>query len=148
VVFITNIPYCFPGDTPLPTPQAKKPASTSAPTTAPLAPSARIEIQNGTWMPGLATRAKKTAEEQGLSITSFGNSSVRPIEHTAIYILNPNADRQIIDSLAKICHTEATTELPDWLKTAVAASASDPTKAAPYKTTTDLLLILGTDYKP
>jgi LCP family protein required for cell wall assembly len=144
---IQNI-FSNPGDTPLPTPQAKKPASTSAPTTAPLAPSARIEIQNGTWMPGLATRAKKTAEEQGLSITSFGNSSVRPIEHTAIYILNPNADRQIIDSLAKICHTEATTELPDWLKTAVAASASDPTKAAPYKTTTDLLLILGTDYKP
>ncbi len=125
-----------------------KPVIPPAPAVTAALPSARIEIQNGTWQAGLAARAKKAAESEGLSIASYGNSALRPIENTAIYVLNPSANKQIIDILAKIWHTEATTELPDWLKKAVAEAAADSSKPTPYKVTTDLLVVLGTDYQP
>lgn len=129
-------------------------AATTAPTIASAAlqpaalQSAQIEIQNGTWLPGLAARAKKAVEDGGLTVNAFGNSPVRPVEHTIIYVLNPSANKQIIDNLAKICHTEATTELPDWLKKAVTDTSTNPNTPPPYRPTTDLLVILGTDYQP
>ncbi len=130
-------------------PSITAPATTVSPTAEPLVlQSTQIEIQNGTWLPGLAARAKKAVEDGGLTVNAFGNSSVRPLEHTIVYVLNPATNKQIIDNLAKICHTEATTELPDWLKKAVTDISTNPNTAPPYRPTTDLLVILGTDYQP
>ena len=87
------------------------------------------------------------AEAEGLTITTLGNSLVRPIEKSAVYILNPSVSKEIVDILAKFCHTEPTTELPDWLKKAMTAAATNPEKPSPYKVNTDLLVVLGNDFK-
>jgi LCP family protein required for cell wall assembly len=47
-------------------------------------PSVKIEIQNGTWQPGLAAFKKQELEKDGLLITSIGNSAKRPIATTTI----------------------------------------------------------------
>jgi LCP family protein required for cell wall assembly len=67
-----------------------------APTTA----SAKIEIQNGTWQMGLANRVKQDLQSNGLTVQYVGNSTKRPIESTMIYLLNPSADNQVVDSLS------------------------------------------------
>jgi LCP family protein required for cell wall assembly len=113
----------------------------------PLFNTAKIEIQNGTWVMGLASRMEKHLSESGFSIMSVGNSSLRPIAHTTIFIINPNVSKEIVTSLSNQLNAVVSTTLPDWLKegyntdTTSALQNSKPK----YNKDADILLILGTD---
>ena len=98
-------------------------------------PSVKIEIQNGTWQPGLAAIKKQELEKDGLFISAIGNSAKRPISTTAIYIVNINASGTTITSLANKLHASTTTNLPEWLQTAYNGSSSS----------SDIIIILGED---
>ncbi len=94
-----------------------------------LAP-ASIEIQNGTWRAGLAARAEKQLEDEGIVVTSIGNTGERPVMQSAMYILND------------VAHDTAQ---------AIKASLSLPIKKPPATVTTtpgtELLIILGEDFE-
>lgn len=98
-------------------------------------PSVRIEIQNGTWQPGLAAFKKQDLEKDGLLISSIGNSAKRPIASTTIYIINKNASSTVISTLTSKLHAPSTTTLPEWLQRAYNASSSPR----------DIIVILGED---
>jgi polyisoprenyl-teichoic acid--peptidoglycan teichoic acid transferase len=87
-----------------------------------------IEIQNGTWQAGLAARTEKQLENEGIVVTSIGNTGERPIMQSAIYILDPLAQ----DSAQAI---KAMLSIP--IKKTSGTITSTPG--------TELLIILGED---
>lgn len=128
-------------------------------------PSAKIEIQNGTWRVGLASRIKKDLEDKGFAIYAVGNSSDRPIASTSIYILNQTVESGFIDALERELRIKSTATLPNWLQTSPTSTSSTlaltttslsttttTTTTTTVATTTnkfdpesDILIILGED---
>lgn len=105
-------------------------------------PTAKIEIQNGTWRAGLAALKKQELEKDGLYVSAVGNSVKRPIAVTTIYIINTNTPKNIINSLTDKLNASSTPYLPEWLKTEYNDSAGAPTTTK-YRPDTDILVILG-----
>ncbi|TSC83979.1 MAG: Cell envelope-related transcriptional attenuator [Parcubacteria group bacterium Gr01-1014_13] len=101
----------------------------------PSIPSVKIEIQNGTWQPGLAAFKKQELEKEGLQIFSIGNSAKRPIATTTIYLINPNVSSTIVTSLKGKFHALTSNTLPEWLQRAYNAASSSR----------DILIVLGQD---
>lgn len=114
----------------------------------PVFPTARIEIQNGTWRAGLASRIEKKLEDKGLSIAGVGNSLKRPLEKTTIYLINPAASGEIVNTLKAELKAEVTSSLPEWLS----ENYDDPSTTSSeigtkYKPNTEILIILGEELK-
>lgn len=110
--------------------------------------SAKIEIQNGTWRVGLASRLQKKLEENGFSVFSTSNAYKRPIAETGIYLINSNVPEEIQANLKNILGIRPASALPDWLKD----DYDDPSTPAvetgvKYKMGSDILIVLGEDYK-
>ena len=61
---------------------------------------ARIEVQNGTWRPGFASRQKKKLEADGFKITTIGNAALRPATEAQIYAVT-NKYPKIFEALKK-----------------------------------------------
>ncbi len=119
-----------------------------APENKPLLPTAKVELQNGTWRAGLASRIKKYLEEKGISVLSIGNSLKRPIEKTVIYLINPNANKDALYTIAHQLKAESTTALPAWLKESYDNPATTDDEAGmKYNKDADILVILGDDTK-
>ncbi len=104
-------------------------------------PDVHIEIQNGTWHAGLASKTKKHLQDIGLPVEAVGNSIKRPIESTAMYIVKP-APRGMIELLSKELNLSSTTTLPKWLTT---DSATSSEKQTAFQANTNVLIILGND---
>lgn len=111
-------------------PEQNQPATASTVT---IIPSAKIEIQNGTWRAGLATILKQELEKDGLFISSVGNSAKRPVASTTIYIINKNTPKTIINSLMNKLRASSTINLPEWLQTTYNVA----------NTSSDIIIILG-----
>ena len=108
--------------------------------------SAKIEVQNGTWVVGLASRMEKRLTENGFTVSSVGNSSKRPLSVTTIYLINPNTPAEIVTALSNELNAIVEKTLPDWLKAGYNTSTVATTNNQPqYKKDTDILLILGDD---
>ncbi len=89
-----------------------------------------IEIKNGTWRAGLAARAEKKLEDEGIVITTIGNTDERPVMQSVMYILDPSAQ----DAAQSI---KASLSIP--IKEMKETITSTPGTA--------LLLILGEDFE-
>ena len=112
----------------------------------PIFKSAKIEVQNGTWIVGLASRMEKRLMENGFTVSSVGNSSKRPISQTTIYLINTNTPAEIVNALSAQLNALVEKTLPDWLKAGYNTSTIANTNNQPkYKKDTDILLILGED---
>lgn len=136
------------GDVPLPV--ARPPQTITVPeqiTSSTIFESAKIEVQNGTWVMGLASRMEKRLTESGFTVSSVGNSSKRPLPHTTVYLINPNVSTEILSSLSTQLGVPTERTLPDWLKAGYNTNATSTTKeeALKYKPDTDILVILGED---
>ncbi len=105
-------------------------------------PSARIDIQNGTWRAGLAASKKQDLEKDGVFISNLANSAKRPIANTTIYIVNKNVPDKVITTLAAKLKAPFTTNLPEWLKIAY-TEANTSTEARPPEP--DIVIMLGED---
>ncbi|MFA7653771.1 MAG: LCP family protein [Candidatus Magasanikbacteria bacterium] len=107
---------------------------------------AKIELQNGTWRVGLAAKYQAQLEAQGFTIATIGNSSKRPLEKTAIYIINQTAATEIINNLEKELGIKSTATLPDWLMEAYDyPDTANIEIGLKYRPDTDILVILGED---
>lgn len=119
------------------TPIVSRPSSTSG---------ANIEIQNGTWHAGLAARYEAKFTALNFAVRGVGNSARRPLDSTAIYLINPDSDAKTVANLEKELGATATKTLPDWLTAPTAAEASSTTEySLNYLPITDILVILGED---
>ncbi len=103
---------------------------------------ATIEIQNGTWQVGLAARVKKTLEGKGFSVTTVGNSSIRPVAKTSLYLLDGAVNQELLTDLQKELQLEAKA-----LPTQPADDMSSSTgRLGPADPNSDLLIVIGEDY--
>ncbi len=98
-------------------------------------PTAKIEIQNGTWRVGLAAIKKQELEKDGLYVSAVGNSVKRPIATTIIYIINTNTPKNITTAVMAKLNASSTPHLPEWLQSAYNASGSS----------SDIIIIFGED---
>lgn len=110
--------------------------------------SPKIEIENGTWIPGLAARMQKKLQDKGFTVIMVGNSLKRPIEKTVIYVINNQIDRSSVEALSKTLQAANTANLPEWMKD----EYDDPNTVEnetgmKYNKDADILIILGTDTK-
>lgn len=108
--------------------------------------SAKLEIQNGTWRVGLASRWRQTLTRQGFTVLTTGNTIIRPIATTAIYRLDPRADKTALAVLSQKFRAPILTDLPYWLKENYDNPATPDNEAGmKYDPDSDVLIILGQD---
>lgn len=93
---------------------------------------AKILIQNGTWILGLAAQTKAELEEKGLAIAEVGNALKRNQEKTFIYDLSAGKFPETFNKLKEELKADVISNPPDGLV--------EPTATRP-----DILVILGKD---
>ncbi len=108
----------------------------------------KIEIENGTWIPGLAARTEKKLEDKGYHIIMVSNSLIRPIQHSVIYLLSDKVSVASTAELSKLLQAASTRTLPGWLsETYDNTSTPEDETGMKYNKDADILIILGTDTK-
>lgn len=107
---------------------------------------AKIEIQNGTWRAGLASRLQSRLADQGFNIITVGNSIRRPIATTTIYLINQSVSNEVVNYLSKQVRGKLDMSLPDWLHDDYDDSKTmENEMGAKFNPDTDILIILGAD---
>ena len=102
---------------------------------------ATVEILNGTWVNGLANQASTDLQKYGFKIIAVANSSRQNFQTSIIYDLTLGQKMESLAVLKEKTGATVTFDLPDWLKTDLAAQlAANPEQAKP-----DFVLVLGQD---
>jgi len=102
---------------------------------------ATVEILNGTWVNGLANQASTDLQKYGFKIIAVANSSRQNFQTSVIYDLTLGQKMESLAVLKEKTGATVTFDLPDWLKTDLAAQlAANPDQAKP-----DFVLVLGQD---
>lgn len=113
-----------------------------------LVASAKVEIQNGTWRAGLASRYQTKLADKGFNIITIGNSLRRPISNTTIYLVNQTVSNDIVNYLTKEIGGKIQITLPDWLHDDYdEPNTLDNEMGAKFNPSTDILVLLGSDAK-
>ncbi len=108
----------------------------------------KMEIENGTWIPGLAARTEKKLEDKGYQVIMVSNSLVRPIQHSVIYLLSDKVSTSSTARLSELLQAASTRTLPNWLlETYNNTSTPEDETGMKYNKDADILIILGTDTK-
>ncbi|MDD4333386.1 MAG: LCP family protein [Patescibacteria group bacterium] len=102
---------------------------------------AKVEVRNGTWINGLASRKAMDIEKYGFEVIRVGNSSRQNFEKSVIYDLSFGEKKDSLEILKEKIGANVTTELPDWLKEDIAKEAATQND---YEQP-NFILILGQD---
>lgn len=89
-----------------------------------LAEDAKIEIQNGTTVPGLASQARSELESYNLKIITVGNAQSTENEKTIIYDFTDGQKPQTLNFLAKVLKATVITFQPAYLYTTASPAPS------------------------
>lgn len=109
----------------------------------PVFPSAKIEIQNGTWIPGLAALVQKKLQDKGFTVLAPTNSIQKPWDKTYIYKIKKDIPTEIMNAIANELGAEIKDGLPSWLSTGNTTTSENKG----YNEEADIIIILGTDTK-
>ncbi len=90
-----------------------------------------IEIQNGTWQAGLASRIKEKLKQDNINVTEVGNTQTRPFMKSGIYTISGVSNQSIMEAIKSALNIPIQNSLP---KGEIVASS------------TDILIILGEDF--
>ena len=102
---------------------------------------ATIEIRNGTWINGLASRISLDLERYGFDVVRIGNSSRQNFEKSVIYDLSFGEKNKSLNILKEKTNANISLGLPEWLKIDIEKDlASETNPVQP-----DSILILGQD---
>lgn len=110
----------------------------------PIFESAKIAVLNGTWRAGLAAKYQKTLQEKGFTVLTARNSGKRPIATSAIYIINANTPKNILDDLQTATGAPIASSTPAWIMENNASSTENSSSTVQYNEA-DVILILGAD---
>lgn len=90
-----------------------------------------IEIQNGAWNAGLATRIRKRLSNKNFQITTVGNANEKPVSESGIYQVSPKQNNDVMRALVN--------EMQIPIKEKIPGSITP-------STSTDILILLGSDF--
>lgn len=102
---------------------------------------AHIQILNGTWINGLASRTATDLEKFGFIVVGTANCSKQNYEKSVIYDLTFGNKKESLALLKEKTNANVSFTLPDWLKDELARGNSSST----VKMQPDLILIVGQD---
>ena len=100
----------------------------------PLKQEVNLQIVNGTWITGLATKISTPLEAYNFNIAKISNGTQRNYTKSTIYDLSYGRSNEAIKALTNLTGATLSYDNPTWLET-LKNSTSTP----------DLILILGTD---
>ncbi|MCF6276771.1 MAG: LCP family protein [Candidatus Magasanikbacteria bacterium] len=92
---------------------------------------AKIEIQNGTWIAGMAARLENKLEKKGFDVGELGNTAERPQQLSGIYIIG----------------SDQKTDTAKALKEELGISIRKLPNNLTFTSSSDILIILGTDFE-
>jgi LCP family protein required for cell wall assembly len=102
---------------------------------------ATIEVRNGTWINGLASRVSLDLEKYGFTVIRIGNSSRQNFQKSVIYDLTYGEKTDSLEILKDKTGANVSFGLPDWLINDISSEISnekDPVQP-------DFILVLGQD---
>jgi len=109
---------------------------------------ARIEVQNGTSMPGLAAGAAEKLERLGFTVTGIRNADNRPIAETTVYDLTNGAKPSSLATVRVLFNAKVSSSVPDWLSPSAATIDPNIDELPPPprpQGNADFIIIIGTD---
>jgi LCP family protein required for cell wall assembly len=98
---------------------------------------AKVEILNGTWINGLASRVAVDLEKYGFNIVRVSNSERKDFEKNVIYIFNNQIKNESLNILKDKMQANVAETIPEWLSADIGKNA-DTKSAKP-----DFILVLG-----
>ncbi|MDO8668562.1 MAG: LCP family protein [bacterium] len=104
---------------------------------------ATIEVRNGTWINGLASKVALDLEKYGFDIIRIGNSSQQNFEKSVIYDLTYGEKIQALTVLKNQTDANVALGMPEWLINDLAKELAKEKTAKPIQP--DFILILGRD---
>lgn len=102
---------------------------------------ATVEVKNGTWINGLASKVALDLEKYGFTIARIGNSSRRNITKSVIYDLTYGEKKESLTVLHDKTKADVSLGLPQWLVDEISQEVSE--EKNPIKP--DFILIIGQD---
>ena len=104
----------------------------------------RLELRNGTQIPGFAARMENHLKEQGYVIHEIGNASHRGYEKTVIYDLTRGGKADELAKLKKLLDANVSAQMPGGAATSVGIATEDGfATEAIQSPDTDFLIVLG-----
>ena len=100
---------------------------------------ATIEVRNGTWINGLASKTALDVEKLGFIVVRIGNSSQQNFQKSVIYDLTYGEKAKSLNILKDAVSANVSFGLPDWLIKEISSEIGDENK--PIQP--DFILILG-----
>ncbi|MEI6379169.1 MAG: LCP family protein [Candidatus Falkowbacteria bacterium] len=100
----------------------------------------KIQVMNGTWINGLASKMAVDLEKMGFKVVGLANSSRQDFETSVIYDLTFGQKEQALKLLKEKTGANVSFNMPDWLKDDLAKYITANKSDHP-----ELVLILGTD---
>lgn len=99
----------------------------------------RLEVQNGTKIPGLGLRTSQYLEGLGYKVVETRNAPTQDYQKTVVYVLTQSPkSTETASILAKLLGADVAPTLPTWVSATTSAQVSR---------TADILIILGQDRK-
>lgn len=98
-----------------------------------------IDIRNGTFIEGLASRTSERLVQAGYTVAHIGNSAKKDYQKTVIYDLTGGQKPNALEDIRTRLNANVTTALPAWLQS--------PDEQGAVAANTDFIIILGTDTK-
>lgn len=83
--------------------------------------SATIEILNGTWISGIASKASANLKEAGFTVLKLGNSQERNYTRNTIYDLTYGTKKEALEALKTAYNAEVSFSWPLWLEEKISA---------------------------
>lgn len=102
---------------------------------------ATVEVRNGTWINGLASKVAVDIEKYGFTVVRIGNSSRQNVEKSVIYDLTYGEKNESLTILKNNTSANVSLGIPDWLTEEIRQETAKETN--PIKP--DFLLVLGQD---
>lgn len=97
-----------------------------------------VEVKNGTWITGLASKTAIDLEKNKFTVSKIGNSSKRDFKKTAIYDLSYGKKDEALKFLKDFLAADVFFEIPSWLANDIKKETGDTAGIVP-----DFIIILG-----
>lgn len=102
-----------------------------------------VEVQNGTFLPGLAGQTAQQLQKLGFNVVAYGNAPKRDYQKTVIYNLSDANHKDALRKLQEILKADISLSSPLWMQAETSPASSGEVQAEKPKA--DFLVVIGTN---